>query len=170
MQYKTIILDRDGVINEVNKNYIKSVAELNFISGSIDAINRLLLNNTNVVVASNQSCVGRGIITQKDLNSITDYINSRLAKKIDFFYCTHSPKKKCKCRKPNPGLINQIKLKNIGPYLFVGDNISDFEASQSACIDFALVRTGYGNEFMDKLTKKCKIYNNLNDLVQSSKI
>ena len=166
MEYKTIILDRDGVINKLRKDYVKSVSEIEFINRSIEAINILLSLQINVIVASNQSCVGRGIISKIELDKITTHINSKLIKNIDFNYCVHRPEDQCECRKPKAGLINLIKSTNDGPFLFVGDNISDYYASKSACVDFALVKTGYGVKFASKLQKKCQIYNDLFNLVQ----
>ena len=166
MEYKTVILDRDGVINELNQNYVKSVEEVKLIHGSTDAVNKLLSKGINVVVASNQSCVGRGIISVNELKNITNLINSKFIRKIDFFYCMHDPKKNCACRKPKNGLINQIKSVYTGPYLFVGDNMSDFVASKNSNIDFALVETGYGKRFSSDLYKKCSIYKNLSDMVE----
>lgn len=167
MEYKTIILDRDGVINKLKKNYVKSIEEVDLINGSVDAINKLLLKGFNVVVASNQSCVGRGIISKDELNDITNLINSKFTKKIDFFYCLHEPDENCDCRKPKGGLINKIKSIYDGPYLFVGDNITDFAASENSKVDFALVKTGYGRKFSLQLNKKCIIYKNLFSLVES---
>jgi D-glycero-D-manno-heptose 1,7-bisphosphate phosphatase len=165
-----VILDRDGVINEVRKNYVRNSAEVSFINGSIDAINQLILKNINVVVASNQSCVGRGLVSEKELAHITSFMNSKFIKGLDFFYCMHSPDVNCECRKPKGGLINEIKSKYPGPYLFVGDNVSDFEASQISGVDFALVKTGYGEKFSIQLTQKCRIYNSLFDCVSNDNI
>ena len=89
MLYKTIILDRDGVINQLKENYVKSVSDLEFIPGSIRAINRLK-KHYQVVVASNQSGVGRGLFSFEALKSVENAINKDIGSKLDFYYCLHT--------------------------------------------------------------------------------
>lgn len=143
MKYKTIILDRDGVINEVKDDYVKTKNELKYIPGSINAINKLL-SKYEVAVASNQAGVGRGLISYENLSLINSDINRQLLRNINFFYCIHRKDEKCKCRKPQPGLLEEIMLSKPAPYLFVGDNKSDYWAARNANIDFCFVKTGYG--------------------------
>ena len=88
MKYKTIILDRDGVINEVRDEYVKTKNDLKYITGSINAINKLL-SKCEVAVASNQAGVGKGLLSYEDLSLINSDINGQLSRDIDFFYCTH---------------------------------------------------------------------------------
>lgn len=145
--YKTIILDRDGVINKVKEDYVKIPAELQFITGSIAAINDLVEKNYNVVVASNQSVVGRGLITEVQLFEIERKINRSLKFPIKFYYCLHHPRDLCLCRKPNVGLLDKIKSDYVGEFLFIGDNVSDYGAAKAADIDFWYVKTGYGSVF-----------------------
>ena len=145
MKYRTIILDRDGVINEVKDDYVKSINDLKYIPGSIQAINKMLLTYE-VAVASNQAGVGKGLVSYENLNLISSDINQKLTRKIDFFYCTHLKHDKCGCRKPQPGLLEKIMIKKPEPFLFVGDNETDYWAAKNANIDFCFVKTGYGKK------------------------
>lgn len=166
MEVNTIILDRDGVINCLVDRYVTNINQVEFIPGSIDAINQILSAGYEVVVASNQSVVGRGFITEDDLKKINAYINSFFARDLEFFCCTHSPHNECECRKPKTGLIETIKMKYTGPYLFVGDNVTDYQAAVNADINFVLVRTGHGNKFCDLLEETVTIKDNLLELAK----
>src|SRR5579859_2223636 len=106
------ILDRDGVINKESDAYIKSPEEWIPIPGSLDAIARLTKAGYTVVVASNQSGVGRGLFDLKTLDAIHARMQAEIAKaggRLDgIFYCPHKPEDGCDCRKPKTGLFKQI--------------------------------------------------------------
>lgn len=152
MNYETIILDRDGVINELRLDYVRSVNQLTFIPGSIQAIKVLKENGKKVVIASNQAGVGKGLITLTDLSAINRAIIEAVGHNIDFYYCTHTINEACNCRKPKPGLLEAIMQKERGPYVFVGDNITDLEAAKAAGIKGILVKTGHGNQFHNSVS------------------
>jgi len=107
-----VILDRDGVINRESDAYIKSPEEWIPLPGSLEAIARLNRAGFTVVVASNQSGVGRGLFDLNALDAIHSRMQAELAKvggKIDtIFYCPHKPEDNCDCRKPKAGLFTQI--------------------------------------------------------------
>lgn len=136
MQKKLIILDRDGVINYDSPHYIKSPEEWIAIPGSLEAIVKLNQASYTVTVATNQAGVGRGLYTETTLQAIHAKMQNAVAAlggRIDsIFYCPHSPNDNCPCRKPKPGLLQQIaqhyqiSLKNIP---FIGDKISDMQAA-----------------------------------------
>jgi len=163
MKYKTIILDRDGVINEVRDDYVKSKNDLKYIPGSIQAINKLL-SNYEVAVASNQAGVGKGLFSYENLNLINMDINRQLSRNIDFFYCTHQKHAKCRCRKPQPGLLEEIMLKKPAPFIFVGDNKTDYWAARNASIDFCFVKTGYGKHHHLEVPDDYFLFNDLESL------
>ena len=155
MPIKLIILDRDGVLNEYRRDYVKCRAEFQWIAGSQSAL-RQLIKYYPVEIASNQSAVGRGIITLEKLQLIDDYIYRSaglLRSQLNINYCMHTPAENCECRKPRPGLINAIlKRKNILPAetIFIGDNETDFEAAKAAQVNFAYVKTGLGTCFLSE--------------------
>ena len=157
----TIILDRDGVINKNRSDYVKNINEFEFITGSINAIR--LLNNSGfrIVVASNQAGVAKGLIRQADLSKMEAMINFYSNSELHFFYCTHLSTEGCDCRKPKPGMLNSIKNKYKGPFLFIGDNVTDFYAAQNANIDFCLVLTGHGLNAVNQIKDTCSVYENL---------
>ena len=163
MKYKTIILDRDGVINEVRDDYVKSINEIKYIAGSIQAINKLL-STYEVAVASNQAGVGKGLFSYEDLSLINSDINRQLSRNIDFFYCTHQKHEKCRCRKPQPGLLEEIISKKQAPFLFVGDNKTDYWAARNAYIDFCFVKTGYGKNHHLEVPNDYFLFNDLASL------
>ena len=104
MPMKLIILDRDGVINADSEQFIKSPEEWKPIPGSLEAIARLNQWGWRVVVASNQSGVGRGLFGMDMLNAINDKMVRSLAQvagRLDaIFFCTHAADSTCECRKP----------------------------------------------------------------------
>ncbi len=146
-----IILDRDGVINYDSLDYIKSPDEWISIPGSIEAISRLSRNNYRIIIASNQSGIARKKFTIDDLNRIHRKMIMHLEQyggSIEaIIFCPHSPKKRCDCRKPKPGMLFNIANKlriSLQEIYFVGDSQSDLDAAQSAGAKPILVRTGNG--------------------------
>lgn len=148
-----IILDRDGVINYDSDYYIKSPDEWQPIPGSLDAIALLNRRGFRVVVATNQSGIGRGYYDVKTLSLIHDKLFRELAAvggHIDeVFFCPHVPDDQCFCRKPNPGLLCQIEQKydiNLKDTFFIGDSIVDVKAAQTVGCKPLLVLTGKGRQ------------------------
>jgi D-glycero-D-manno-heptose 1,7-bisphosphate phosphatase len=152
-----IILDRDGVINEDSDNYIKSPKEWLPIEGSLQAISTLSKNGYQIVIATNQSGIGRKLFTIDDLNAIHIKMNAHLAQYggvIDaIFFCPHLPKDDCNCRKPKPGLYYEISERlrmSLNKVYCIGDKMTDVKAIQSAGGKPVLVRTGKGQSEIDQ--------------------
>lgn len=147
-----IILDRDGVINYESDNFIKSPDEWKPLPGSLEAIARLNHAGYRVVVASNQSGIGRGLFDIDTLNAIHDKMRSELAAiggSIEaIFFCPHHPDDGCACRKPRPGLMLDL-AERLGIHLTgvpaVGDSLRDIQATRVAGASPVLVRTGHGS-------------------------
>jgi len=147
-----IILDRDGVINEDSDEFIKSPDEWQPLPGSMEAIAQLKNAGWQVVVATNQSGIARKLFDLDTLHAIHDKMHS-LAQEygggIDaIFFCPHGPKDNCDCRKPLPGLFEQIS-KRLNTKLYnvpcIGDSLRDIKAAQAAGGQPILVRTGKGS-------------------------
>ena len=148
---KLVILDRDGTINTESADFIKSPEEWMPLPGALEAIARLNHAGWHVVVASNQSGLGRGLFDVASLNAMHAKMYKMLAAvggRIDaVFYCPHTPDDKCHCRKPEPGLFEQIgerygiDLKGVA---VVGDALRDVVAGASAGCEPHLVLTGNG--------------------------
>ena len=145
------MLDRDGVINEDSPDYIKSVDEWRPIAGALDAIARLSHSGFHVAVATNQSAVGRGLISIETLTQIHEHMHAQVTAHggaIDaVFYCPCTPEEGCSRRKPAPGMLNEIirrtrcKAEDV---MFIGDSRRDLEAARDAGMRPVLVRTGNG--------------------------
>ncbi len=173
---KLIIIDRDGVINEDSDAYIKSPEEWMAVPGSLEAIARLNRAGYTIAIASNQSGLARGYFDLETLSAIHRKMDMQLAEqggKIDaIFYCPHAPKDECDCRKPKPGLLNDISQRyqvSLEDVYFVGDTISDIEAAIAANAKPALVKTGKGQNTVklldDNGLSKVPVYKNLAEMV-----
>jgi D-glycero-D-manno-heptose 1,7-bisphosphate phosphatase len=146
---KLVILDRDGTLNHDSDEYIKSPEEWQALPGALEAVGRLNHAGYHVVLATNQSGLGRGLLDVASLNAIHKRMLKQLAAvggRIDaIFYCPHVPEDVCTCRKPLPGLIEQvadrfgIELKDVP---FVGDSLRDMQAAAAAGCTPHLVLTG----------------------------
>ena len=150
---KVVVLDRDGVINQDSDNYIKSVDEWLPIDGSIDAIAKLSNAGYKVVVATNQSGIGRKLFDEYTLAQIHSTLCAMVEKAGGFvdaiFYCPHTPEDNCQCRKPETGLLQQIESEfacSLAGASFVGDSYKDIQAALAFGCKPVLVRTGKGTE------------------------
>lgn len=150
-QIKLIILDRDGVVNYDSDQFIKSPDEWKPIPGSPDAIARLNQAGFKVVLATNQSGVGRGLFDMAMLNTIHDKMNKVLAQagaRIDaLFFCPHAADSDCGCRKPKPGMFQEIGVRfnvSLAGVPCIGDSLRDLQAAAEVGGLPILVLTGKG--------------------------
>ena len=148
-----IILDRDGVINYDSDQYIKSPEEWQPIPGSLEAIAHLNRAGYEVLVVTNQSGVARGLYDLPTLEKIHEKFIRELTraggKITEIFFCPHHPNDNCVCRKPRPGLFQEIEKKyhlNLRETYFVGDSTSDILAAEAAGCKPLLVLTGNGKK------------------------
>lgn len=175
---KLIILDRDGVINEDSDAFIKSVDECVPIPGSIEAIARLSQAGYTVVVATNQSGIARGLLNEYGLAHIHQYLSDLVEQQggliAGFFYCPHGPESGCVCRKPEPGLLDQISAEfrlELSNVPLVGDSLRDLQAAVAAGCKPILVRSGKGERTLSKGLppefSHCPVYSNLYEFVDT---
>ena len=148
---KLIILDRDGTINEDRDDFVKTPDEWVPIPGALEAIARLNHAGWHTVIATNQSGLGRGTFDMATLNAMHVKMNQLLAKqggRIDaVFFCPHAPEDACSCRKPLPGLFEQIGERFGVPLRdvpVVGDSLRDLQAGVAVGCQPHLVLTGKG--------------------------
>jgi D-glycero-D-manno-heptose 1,7-bisphosphate phosphatase len=146
-----IILDRDGVINEDSDDFIKTPAEWVAIPGSLEAIAALNRAGHQVVVATNQSGIARGLYTDNDLTAIHQKMIVALAEVGGYldgiFYCPHHPDENCICRKPRSGMLMQIAEQfkiNLQQALLIGDAERDITCARAVHCPAWLLRTGKG--------------------------
>ncbi len=153
---KLVILDRDGTINHDSEQYIKSPAEWKPIKGSLEAIARLTQAGWRVVVATNQSGIGRGLFDMAALNAIHDTMHRAVHQaggRIDaIFFCPHAGDSNCDCRKPKPGMLLEIARRmnvELDGVPMVGDSLRDLQAAAAAGAKPVLVLTGKGKKTRD---------------------
>lgn len=146
---KLVVLDRDGTINEDRDDYVKSAEEWVPLPGALEAIARLNHAGWHVVIASNQSGLGRGLFDMAALNAMHAKLNQLLARqggRIDaVFFCPHAPDEQCDCRKPLPGLFEQIRERygvDMSEVPVVGDTARDLQAGMAVGCEPHLVCTG----------------------------
>jgi D-glycero-D-manno-heptose 1,7-bisphosphate phosphatase len=150
---KLIVLDRDGVINRDSEQFIKSPEEWQAIPGSLEAIARLNQAGYRVVVATNQSGVGRGLFGMTTLTAIHEKMFKALGQfggRIDaVFYCPHAADSNCDCRKPKPGMLLQIGSRfgiDMKDVPAIGDGLRDLQAAHAVGARPVLVLTGKGEK------------------------
>jgi D-glycero-D-manno-heptose 1,7-bisphosphate phosphatase len=150
---KLVILDRDGVINYDSPEFIKSPEEWRPIPGSLEAIARLNQAGYHVVVATNQSGVGRGLFEMTTLNAINDKMHRALAEaggRLDaVFFCPHAQDANCECRKPRAGLLHDIARRynvSLDGVPSIGDSLRDLESAATVRARPMLVLTGKGQK------------------------
>jgi D-glycero-D-manno-heptose 1,7-bisphosphate phosphatase len=150
---KLVILDRDGVINYDSAQFIKSPEEWIPIPGSLEAIAMLNQAGFRVALATNQSGIERGLFDMATLNAIHDKMQRALSQfggRIDaLFYCPHTAESHCACRKPKPGMLEEISKRfgmPLGGVPCVGDSLRDLEAGVTLGAQPILVRTGKGEK------------------------
>ena len=144
----TVILDRDGVLNEKppKAQYVRSCGEFEWLPGATDALRLLKENDYRVIVVSNQAGVGRGLMTETALQQIHERMKAEAAQaggKIEaVYYCPHDWNAGCECRKPKPGLLYRAQREpplDLTKTFFIGDDERDGEAAEAAGCSFAKV-------------------------------
>ena len=148
-----VILDRDGVINEDSADFIKSPDEWQPLPGSLEAIAQLTNAGWRVVVFTNQSGIARKLFDIETLNAIHDKMYNMVSEYGGVieavFFCPHGPKDQCACRKPEPGMLEEIarrlhvKLEGVP---VIGDSLRDLQAARAVGAQPVLVRTGKGSQ------------------------
>ena len=144
---KAIFLDRDGVINQERKDYVKNLEEFKIFDNIADAISLLKKENFLVVVITNQSAINRKLLSIENLEKIHEFLKKYLKKNntsLDgIYYCPHTPDEGCSCRKPKPGLLLKaasdlnIDLNNSW---MIGDSKTDIDAAKTAGCNSILLK------------------------------
>ena len=141
-----VFLDRDGVIN-VDHGYVSTWEQFEFLPGVPEALRKLQDAGYLLIIVSNQSGIGRGYYSERDLDTLNQAIAEHLASTLGvtlsgFYHCPHHPteaegefRRHCDCRKPAPGMIRQAVLDHgidVKTSLLVGDKDSDMAAGRAA--------------------------------------
>jgi D-glycero-D-manno-heptose 1,7-bisphosphate phosphatase len=147
----TVILDRDGVLNErpPRAEYVRRPEDLRWLPGSLDALRTLNDAGWQVIVVSNQAGIARGAMTEEDLTAVHD----RMLRDIRdaggaitaLYHCPHDWDEGCACRKPKPGMLLSAQRDydlDLTRTFFIGDDKRDAEAAIAAGCRPALVGDG----------------------------
>jgi D-glycero-D-manno-heptose 1,7-bisphosphate phosphatase len=146
-----IFLDRDGLINANRADYVKSWEEFEWLPRSLEALVLLAQWGRPIVVVTNQSAIGRGLVPEQVVIDIhrrmVDEITARGGRIDGVFYCPHRPDEACPCRKPRPGMLFTAAARlnlDLSRSYMVGDALTDVMAGQAAGCQSILVQTGRG--------------------------
>jgi D-glycero-D-manno-heptose 1,7-bisphosphate phosphatase len=170
-----LILDRDGVLNQEapDHGYVLRPEDFKWLPGSLQALVALSAFDLRISVATNQSAVGRGLMTPQELDQVLatmlDQSRAAGARIADVYVCMHAPGDHCDCRKPAPGLLlSALQESGIAAHqtLLVGDDVRDVEAARAAGIAAALVRTGKGRRAAAQLLAHGEVVPVFDDLAQ----
>jgi len=160
MDIPAVFLDRDGVIIENRPDYVKSWDEVSLLPGSLNSLRRLAGSLYKIVIVSNQSAVGRGILSIERVREINQRVILEIetsSGRVDASYiCPHHPDEKCNCRKPAPGMLNQAKEDlniDFSRSYLIGDAATDIQAAQSVGVQGILVLTGRGENQLPEMIK-----------------
>lgn len=174
MKKPAVFLDRDGVINipifKNGRSYAPlSMDNIHFFPGVSKAIERLKAAGYFIAVVTNQPDVGHGKISLKEAEAINEYIRSQFnihALKA----CYHKQTDDCSCRKPKPGMIEQlIQEHNLSrdTSFMVGDRLSDIKAGTAAKLSAIFIDLGYDESVEPKPSD---IYPRVNSLLEATDI
>ena len=149
MNTKLVIIDRDGTINQASDVFVKSPEEWHPLPGALEAISRLSHAGYHVVVVTNQSGLGRGLVDMAAVNQVHAHMVRQVAAaggRIDgIFFCPHAPDEGCTCRRPLPGLLEQIADRygmSLQGVPCIGDSLRDLQAGAAVGCATHLVCTG----------------------------
>lgn len=148
-------LDRDGVINHEKKDYVKHISEFKFIQGAIEGIRLLSTLGLPIVIITNQSAVGRGLLSLGELDRIHKHMTTKIqeggGKLAAIYFCPHLPEDHCVCRKPNVGLFKQAEKDltiSLQESWFIGDKLSDDQAGKAAGCKTVLIESNIANALL----------------------
>ena len=163
MSLKTVFIDRDGVINVNRSDHVKSWGELEFLPNALTGLALLTSHGFDSFVVTNQAVVGRGLITQSELDVIHDRMIAAIAthggRVNAILACPHRPEARCGCRKPAPGLLFEARTRyavDLQEAILIGDHPNDLEAARLAGCRSLLVLSGRVAQWpSDRLPEAC---------------
>jgi D-glycero-D-manno-heptose 1,7-bisphosphate phosphatase len=179
MTRPALFLDRDGTLIE-ERGYLDRLDMLELFPWTADALRLLKRAGFAVVVITNQSAIGRGIIDEAFLHQVHGEIDRRLgAGRVDrYYFCPHHPdatvagyRQACGCRKPKPGLIEQACREmqlDLSRSFMVGDRWLDVKCGQAAGARSILVRTGHGAHEEERAPDGARADAILNNLMEAA--
>ena len=177
MGVRHVILDRDGVLNleAEGGGYVREPSEFHWLPGALEGLAMLRRAGLHLTIVTNQSGVGRGLMTLQQLAAVHARMQGDAAAHgaaLDaVLFCPHAPEEGCSCRKPAPGLIEAAIERSGIPAadsIVVGDDRRDLEAAARAGVAAVLVRTGKGRRTEAQLGDACvPAYDDLSQLARA---
>ena len=177
--FPAIFLDRDGVLIENKTDYVRDWSQVKIFPEAIHTLSHEALKTYKIVIVTNQSAVGRGLIsldTANDINNRLLHLIHHHSGRVDGVYiCPHKPDDDCVCRKPKPGLLLQASVDlsvDLARSWMIGDAWSDVQAGQAAGVrQSILLRTGRGSEQLllprPELSDSPLIFDNLSQAIDA---
>jgi len=153
-RYRLLIFDRDGTLTYENRRYHRDLSGLSPYPFTGPVFKELYAAGCQLAVVTNQSGIARGYWRLEEVRAVHDRFCKEWSVTPRFYICPHLPDDGCRCRKPQPGLIQQALSDSgiePGASLMVGDSLSDYGAARAAGVAFALVLTGRGRFTRDQL-------------------
>lgn len=164
MAKQLVILDRDGVINRDSDEFIKSPSEWHPIKGSLEAMARLSQADYEIVVITNQSGIGRKLLSADQLGQIhgrmIEHLRQLGGQVQTILFCPHHPDDNCDCRKPKSGMYTELSERlgiNFTGVFSVGDSVRDLQAAKAAGATPVLVKTGNGRKSLRAIQKQTEL-------------
>ena len=145
-----VFLDRDGTLMQ-DVDYCSDPKDVHLFPGTREALRKLKQAGYKLIIITNQSAIGRGYFNEAAYRMVEREVERQVGQDLidATYFCPHAPGHRCKCRKPQPGMIldgaRDYHL-DLSRSFFIGDKQSDIECGRSAGVKTILVRTGYGKE------------------------
>jgi D-glycero-D-manno-heptose 1,7-bisphosphate phosphatase len=169
---KAVILDRDGTLIQ-EKNYLHDPKDVELLPGVPEGLALLHRHGCRLIVATNQSGVGRGLYSLEDMHAVNARMQALLAEKgieLDaVYYCPHAPEEQCRCRKPAPGMLERAVREqgvSLADSFVIGDKEADILLGRRAGMQAILVRSGYGKETEKRAIQAAYVADTLHDAAQ----
>jgi D-glycero-D-manno-heptose 1,7-bisphosphate phosphatase len=175
VRFRHVILDRDGVLNREARDgsYVLTPAQFDWLPGALEGLALLHHAGVRVSVVTNQSAVGRGLMSLEQLEAVHLKMSTEAARGggvLDaVLFCPHAPQDLCECRKPAPALLLEAVSRagiGAGETLAAGDDLRDLEAAERAGIEPALLLTGKGQATRRRLADADRTARTYDDLLQ----
>lgn len=173
--FPAIFLDRDGVLIENRADYIRDWSQVTVFAEAITALAKPVLKSYKLVVVTNQSAIGQGLVPAKTVQEINDRLATLVrtagGQLAGIYTCPHTPADACDCRKPKPGLLLQAAAEldiALAQSWMIGDAWSDLQAGQAAGVQkLAILRTGRGTQQLSQPPPDGLDYSVFNDLSEA---
>lgn len=167
------ILDRDGVLNREREGvWLSDPSQWEWEDGSLQALQRLTQAGIKISIVSNQSGIGRGVVSRSEVDGLHQWLETELASEsielAGVYLCPHAPEDGCDCRKPLPGMVREAMAKSgvaKEHSILIGDDKRDLDAGRAAGVRVALVRTGKGERVRDQVEPNTLVFKNLLEAV-----